>query len=102
MMAVCSLVFVSPVVQHKIERWRGVISGWQRKEERGNKPSSLTNKDYEKCQDIPAVMDNDQNVDIQYTALLDSGDAHLLGGKTQFNNMAVAMQSDLEEVMDDR
>lgn len=76
--------------------------GWQRKEKRGNKRSSLTNKDYEKCQDMPAVMDNDQNVDIQYTTLLDSGDAHLLGGKTQFNNMAVAMQSDLEEVMDDR
>jgi hypothetical protein len=62
----------------------------------------LTNKDYQKGQDTPAVMDNDQNDDIQYIMILDFGDAHLLGGTRQFNNLPVAMQSDLEEVKDDR
>jgi hypothetical protein len=102
MTPVCSLVLSSLVVQHKTDRWRGVITGWQRKEETGNKLSSLTNKDYEKNQDIPAVMDNDQNADIQYTVLLDSGDAHFLGGERRFKNVAVAMQSDLDEVKDNR
>ena len=101
-MAVCSLVFLSLVVQHKTERWRGVITDWQRKKERGNKLGSLTEKDYEKCQDLPVVLDNDQNVDIEYTTLLDSGDAHFLGGRTQLSNVAVTRQSDLVEVMDDR
>jgi hypothetical protein len=79
-----------------------VITGWQRKEETGNKLSSLTNKDYEKGQDTTAVTDNDQNADIQCNVLLDSGDTHFLGGERQFDIEVVAMQSDLDEVKDNR
>jgi hypothetical protein len=95
---------LTKVVQHKTERFRGVITGWQRAENnQSNKPSSLTKKDYGEGEEAPAATDDIQS-DIQYTMILDSGDAHLLGGASQVNSVIgapVAMQSELEEVKDD-
>lgn len=88
-------------MQHKTERWRGVIIGWQR-EEKNDSPSSLTKKDYGEG-GVPSASDHVKN-DIQYTMILDSGDAHLLGGASQVNSVTgtpVAKQSELEEVQDD-
>jgi hypothetical protein len=100
----CSLVFLSKVVQHKTERWRGVITGWQREEKsQSNKPSSLTKKGYGEGEGAPVATDDVQS-DIRYTMVLDSGDAHLLGGASQVNSATgaqVAMQSELKEVQDD-
>jgi hemimethylated DNA binding protein len=55
---------VGQVVQHKSDRWRGVVVGWQRKD--NTKPSSLTSKTYTNTKQI------------QYTVLLDSGDVNLI------------------------
>lgn len=56
--------------------------------------------------DLPAVEEEAvEDSGIQYSLILDSGDAHLLGGKRNVHDMTgdpVAMQSDLEVVEDDR
>ena len=112
-------------MQHKEERWRGVIVGW----ERVSKPSpltdrltSLTTKSYS---DQASDNDNNSSNDdgdgndrsedstnvfapkspIQYTMILDSGDAHFLGGRRVLQEQTgfpVASQDDLELVMDIR
>lgn len=110
---------VGQVVQHKQERWRGVITGWQRVETAtsDDKLTSLTRKSYDysssgdnESEDIgsnPSSTDKEAIGDsnIQYTVILDSGDAHLLGGRRNVHDESgepVAMQSDLELVEDDR
>jgi len=97
-------------VQHKNERWRGIIAGWQRKETaREEKLSSLTNKSYSENKGDLSSIAHDEKMeeadDIQYSLILDSGDAHLLGGRRNVHDVTgdpVAMQSDLEVVNDDR
>jgi hypothetical protein len=99
------------VVQHKKERWRGIITGWQRHDATGvEKLSSLTKKTYSGNKgdvlDLPTAVEEvvDDN-GIQYSLILDSGDAHLLGGRRNVHDLTgepVAMQSDLEVVEDDR
>jgi hypothetical protein len=83
-----------------------VITGWQREEKnQSNKTSSLTKKDYGEGEEVPAATDDVQiDCEIHYTMILDSGDAHLLGGASQLNSVTgaqVAMQSELEEVQDE-
>lgn len=98
------------VVQHKKERWRGVITGWEHRKSAAteDKLSSLTVKNYgeDMSESVPSTQEagEDRDNDIQYTLILDSGDAHLLGGRRSIHDISgepVAMQSDLELVEDD-
>jgi hemimethylated DNA binding protein len=98
------LYCVGQVVQHKTEKWRGIITGWERSTMKGNgKLTSLTKKDY----DENIVLDEEpagDSGDIQYSLIIDSGDAHLLGGRRNIHDITrdpVAMQSDLELVKDE-
>ena len=101
------LYCVGQVVQHKAEKWRGIITGWQRSTLEGDdgKLTSLTKKNYNEnivSEDKESVSDGGS---IQYSLLIDSGDAHLLGGRRNVHDLTgepVAMQSDLELVKDER
>lgn len=106
---------VGQVVQHKMERWRGVITGWQRTSDQTTnsaeeKLSSLTRKNYgndDNDKSDVAVEETEGGIekdDIQYSVILDSGDAHLLGGRRNVDSATgdmVAMQSDLDAVQDE-
>jgi heat shock protein HspQ len=110
------LFHVGQVVQHKMERWRGVITGWQRTRDQTTttsaeeKLSSLTKKNYGNddndksnvvLEETEGAIEKD---DIQYSVILDSGDAHLLGGRRNVDSESgdmVAMQSDLDAVHDE-
>ena len=91
---------VGQVVKHKVEKWRGIITGWHRIEPNSSDgkydhPTSLTQKTY------PL----DPVDSIRYTVLLDSGDAHLHYSKRQESgtfNQAEVHQSDIELIDDDR
>jgi hemimethylated DNA binding protein len=93
---------IGQVVQHKTERWRGVVAGWQRL---GLPTTSLTTKSYDdddkEQKDVTKETSDDANV--QYEILLDSGDASLLGGRRpgyDATAMPTARQTDLELVKD--
>ena len=81
-----------------------MITGWERNV--GNekdKLTSLTKKEYVVSEPKGDVLDIQD--DIQYSLILDSGDAHLLGGRRQVHDLTgapVARQSELELVNDDR
>lgn len=73
--------------------------------------TSLTKKNYDEAiggnLDSPEVQEEtaDKDGGIQYSLILDSGDAHLLGGRRNVHDLTgepVAMQSDLELVEDER
>lgn len=94
---------VGQVVKHKVEKWRGVITGWRRIEPNAgsstgkyDQPTSLTQKSYQSLDPVDTI---------RYTILLDSGDAHLHYSKRQQSgtfNQAEVHQSDVELVDDDR
>jgi hemimethylated DNA binding protein len=75
---------VGQVVQHNSDRWRGVVVGWERRDD--TKPSSLTSKKYTNTNQI------------QYTMLLDSGDMHLI--RRDGVDRPMANQSELTLVQD--
>lgn len=96
---------VGQVVQHKRERWRGIVLGWDIITPSGQL-TSLTTKDYSNLEEDDD--DDDQEGEegsnrVQYTMVLDSGDAHLLGGKRKVqgdSGFPVAFQPDLELMND--
>ena len=93
--------YVGQVVQHKCDRWRGIVVGWKR----GPPPtpmhgprggSSLTTKDY-------GSSEKDANAaTIRYDIVVDTGDTHLLGGKRNVGETGFphANQTDLQAVDD--
>mmetsp|Transcript_324 Transcript_324/g.521 ORF Transcript_324/g.521 Transcript_324/m.521 type:complete len:521 (+) Transcript_324:85-1647(+) len=92
--------FVGQVVQHKKERWRGVITGWKRSPNKGPKggdPGKYSGEsqsvEYKiEYKDVP-VDDIDQEDDIiQYAVIVDVGDSHL----EQHRLQASIPQSDLD------
>eukprot|EP00978_Attheya_sp_CCMP212_P011255 scaffold27646_cov42-Attheya_sp.AAC.2 len=99
------------VVRHKEERWRAVVVAWGRVGTKNTKTptTSLTKKDYTgagaKELEASSTSSNSEKEDkVQYTLILDLGDAHLLGGSPRTNNgqtgLPVAFGSDLEPVLD--
>lgn len=97
---------VGQVVQHKYDRWRGVVIDWRRttsKETDIEPPTSLTQKDY--TQHVLSVVEDENKEVIEYSLVLDIGDAHLLGGKRQVNDQSgvpIAAQPDLQPVKEER
>lgn len=97
-------------MQHKEERWRGVILGWERVSNDSTTTSSgltsLTSKDYKLLlQDDEEVEETSDQSPVQYTMILDSGDAHFLGGRRTMGEQSgypVAFQHELELVTDTR
>ena len=95
---------VGQVVQHKGDRWRGIVVGWRR----GPPPaqmqgpgggSSLTTKDY----GSPAENDGNATTAVRYDVIIDTGDANLLGGKRSVDaetGFPVVNQVDLQAVDD--
>lgn len=90
---------VGQVVKHKVESWRGVITGWSRidlnTDGKTYKPSSLTQRTYQ-LDPVDAI---------RYNVLLDSGDAYLHYSKrreTVNPNQVEVYQSDLQLVADER
>ena len=79
---------VGQVVQHKKERWRGVIVGWDHQDDR-TIPTSLTLKEYTR----DATKEN-----IQYTLNIDSGDQK--GFQLESDAAVVVDQGDLVPVQD--
>lgn len=75
------LYHIGQIVQHKSMRWRGIISGWKRIDQKNSNEStssnksssSLTTKEYESNNDN----DDEFGNEIEYTVLLDEGDAVL-------------------------
>lgn len=69
--------------------------------------TSLTKKNYDEAKGSQKVEEEtvDKDGGVQYSLILDSGDAHLLGGKRNVHDVTgdpVTMQSDLEPVEDER
>lgn len=103
---------VGQVVQHKLERWRGVVVGWKRATTdsilKTAKPTSLTRKDYSAHHKASSMDLNEKEQEsgtatVQYTLVLDSGDSFLLGGQRQVleqTGFPVASQAELELVTD--
>jgi hypothetical protein len=97
------------VVRHKEERWRAVVVAWDRVGTTSTKTptTSLTKKDYTGGADKELDASSSEKEDkVQYTLILDFGDAHLLGGSPRTNNgqttLPVAFGYDLEPVLDKR
>ena len=97
---------VGQVVQHKGDRWRGIVVGWKR----GPPPpvqqgpgggSSLTTKDYGAATEEET--NNSTATTIRYDVITDTGDAHLLGGKRNVDaetGFPLVNQTDLQAVDD--
>lgn len=91
---------VGQVVKHKVEQWRGVITGWHHHDkvsEANNeptRPTSLTMKMYSL----------DPVDSVKYKVLLDSGDVHMhyYPRRHELANASNIHQSDLELVEDER
>lgn len=105
---------IGQVVQHKEERWRGVIADWDRSiesygnddsdvmvERHQNKKTSLTTKDYgaslEKDESVTADGEKKQSETIYYNIILDMGDAHSMGSQSGWIRTS---QTDLEALSD--
>lgn len=93
---------VGQVVQHKGDRWRGIVVGWRRGPSAPMQGpgggSSLTTKDY----GTPAEKDASATI-VRYDVIIDTGDAHLLGGKRNVDaetGFPLVNQVDLEAVDD--
>ena len=93
---------VGQVVQHKGDRWRGIVVGWRRGPSAPmpgpGGGSSLTTKDY----GTPAEKDASATM-VRYDVIIDTGDAHLLGGKRNVDaetGFPLVNQLDLEAVDD--
>jgi hemimethylated DNA binding protein len=89
--------FVGQVVQHKQERWRGVIAGWDKpadSNDAGSNPprklSSLTTKVYTAADFLRSV---------RYEVILDLADMHT---KKSTSPLIVCTQQDLEPIQDPR
>lgn len=85
---------VGQVVQHRQERWRGVVAAWDKHQQTSNNLSddfsktSLTTKDYKSLTAVDRV---------RYNVLLDVGDAYNLASMTGWST---ADQSELVAVAD--
>lgn len=92
---------IGQVVQHKHERWRGVVVGWEKPDDDDTKKesdeeskteplqlSSLTTKKYTA---------SDFLSNVRYEIILDAGDVHMLQAASSF---IVSTQDDLETVTD--
>lgn len=93
---------VGQVVQHKKDRWRGIVLGWERIAPLPEgQLTSLTTKAYASHDgDTPEEPPGDR---IRCTMIVDSGDAHLCGERRQVQSQSgypVAFQSELELVQD--
>lgn len=93
---------VGQVVQHKGDRWRGIVVGWRREPlapmQGPGGGSSLTTKDY----GTPAEKGASAAM-VRYDVIIDTGDAHLLGGKRNVDaetGFPLINQVDLEAVDD--
>lgn len=97
---------IGQVVQHKTERWRGVILGWERIREKQDTQAgftSLTTKNYSSSNLEADGNETEQGDRIQYTIMLDSGDAHLTAGRHAAHGRsgyAVTSEPDLELLQD--
>jgi hemimethylated DNA binding protein len=93
---------IGQVVQHKRDRWRGIVLGWELMTP-SNQLTSLTTKDYANVEESSESAGEEENNRVRYTMLLDSGDSHLLGGSRQIQGdtgYPASFQSDLELVTD--
>ena len=95
-MIVSFLSIITVVLQHKSDRWRGVVTGWKHFDGSDARNTSLTKKNY----NVSSSMEKDPMTatknNIQYELLIDSGDAHLLESRPYHQ----ALQSELEPVTD--
>ena len=108
---------VGEPVQHREERWRGVVMGWRRNGVRTRVgpggATSLTTKEYdlqsdEQFREAQTGQDGLQSSadnDVTYDIIIDSGDAHLLGGggprsSDIQNGFPAVKQQDLEAIID--
>lgn len=96
-----TLYHVGQVVQHKQERWRGVIVGWekpennsndkkQQMEEKRQQLTSLTTKTYTAGDFLNSI---------RYEVILDAGDVHMMQATSAF---IVCTQNDLKTITDGR
>mmetsp|Transcript_11436 Transcript_11436/g.16772 ORF Transcript_11436/g.16772 Transcript_11436/m.16772 type:complete len:766 (+) Transcript_11436:197-2494(+) len=97
---------IGQMVQHKTERWRGVILGWERIRKKQHPEAgftSLTTKGYNQSNKEDDENETDPDNEIQYTVILDSGDAHLTAGRHAVHGRlghALTSESDLELLQD--
>jgi hemimethylated DNA binding protein len=99
---------VGEIVQHKQERFRGVVAGWSVVVDTTDAKTSLTSKqyalddDFSTAADADAATDSEQGNDnvnerIRYDIILDAGDAHSMGKSSGWSK---TLQSDLVPVTD--
>ena len=89
------LFHVGQVVQHKTMRWRAIVAGWNKEgNDDDDQKSSLTTKVYEQT----LTENQEAESDIEYTVLLDEGDAVL--SRARVLGSKRAKQHELETVMD--
>jgi hemimethylated DNA binding protein len=92
---------VGQVVQHRHERWRGVVAAWERKRFDPNAKTSLTDKGYNLQDNFEnAAMtqkEEEPSFTIKYDIILDAGDAHSMASSSGWSKAA---QSDLMPVTD--
>lgn len=95
---------VGDVVQHKIERWRAVITGWKRKHLEPTS-TSLTDKKYSfgeentDATNITTDKTTDENRVVEYSVILDEGDV-MLSRMRVFGEKHVK-QGEIEAINDD-
>jgi len=96
---------VGQVVQHRDERWRGVILAWE-SNENSTTPSSSNrtgsmrteelSQDFSKLTTLTTKDYNDSKSSVNYTVLLDAGDAYMMGAELTRR----VRQSELDVVRD--
>ena len=98
--------YVGQVVQHKHERWRGVIAGWEKpdqeevlKREKRTKDGKSTQPSSEKLTSLTTKVytASDFLSNVRYEVILDAGDVHMMQAAS---SLIVSTQDDLELVTD--
>jgi len=97
---------VGQVVQHKTERWRAIVGGWNKSNDENSKVStktSLTNKEYNLDGNVDQSDPNDETQsvaqEVVYNVHLDEGDA--AHSRVRMLGSMKATQNELEAVTDD-
>ena len=108
--------YVGQVVQHKLERWRGVVVGWEQPEPTTNKnndqedddTNTIMGDDKEESSSSGASLtslttkmysEDDYVKSVRYEVILDAGDIHLLQASSP---VMVVTQTDIELLEDTR
>ena len=93
--------YVGQVVQHQVERWRGVIASWSRSSSPSTtdptQRTSLTTKDYNQVMMKASEPSTSPPTNITYDVILDTGDEYSRGTSSGWSQ---APQSDLQLVND--